>query len=110
MLSNDSLKDLLPEARERRFTYTTHEDCLQPQVEQYLVSIGNTTGRCNSVYLIIEARVVNHKDPRSYVRKWALKVLRCPDLLSTTHYNPHSNRVWVGDDEAHPIFWNSRNK
>ena len=108
MWHEEKLKDLLPEARERNITYTTEDGLFQPAAERYMVSVGHKNRRPNSVYLITEARLIKHKNP--LIRRYKLKVLRCPDLLPVTHYAALSGRAWVGGEEAVPMWWNTQKR
>jgi hypothetical protein len=85
-----------------------HPSWAPPVVDGFIVSIGQA-GTVGTVYHIAHVRRVVPRVVRKGVR-YQLRVYRADDLKPEVHYNPHSRRVWVRDQEAIAITWYPRKK
>ena len=95
----------IPETK--RITFEKHSsDTTTVVVGAFLVTVGRKTGKVGTVYHVASVREMKRSKPHRV--KYMLEVFKATDMLPLVHRNPHSGRVWVGDDEAITMHWNPR--
>ena len=89
----------------KNWTYDTEPGTIM-RTGEYVASIGKRG--VVSVWLILKARLVQHKTAREW-QGWALQVVPAPDMKPMAVYDSEANQLWIKGDPAHPFFWYSRN-
>jgi len=109
----EHLPSVVPVMKITKWTYTTDPSTPTPGPDCFLVSIDHDKLIPKAVHLIVECRVMKSRVAAAEGSiRYAIKLIKCPELLPKAGYNPHSGHAWIEDQEmpAWPSFTERKNK